>query len=273
MSGLALASDATYDHALLLYNKTDYGGVIHQLHGATDAGSLGLLGQAYLMSNEFRLATDTLQRAVTLDPTNSVTQDWLGRAFGRRAETAFPIAAIGLATHAREAFEKAVQLNPANSDAVNDLFEFYLQAPGMLGGGVDRARGLLPIIEKHDPVEVHFARARIHEQLKEFARAEAEYRKAMQMAPHDPGRIIDVAKFLASRGKHEESDRMFLIAEMVQPDSPGLMYSRADCWIHAGRNLEQARDLLNRYLASPDLTPEDVSRADAEKLLKKAMGN
>jgi hypothetical protein len=51
------------------------------------------------------------------------------------------------------------------------------------------------------------------------------------------------------------------------------MYARAESWIHAKRNLDEARDLLRRYIASPDLTPDDASRADATKLLKKASDN
>ncbi len=103
-----------------------------------------------------------------------------------------------MATHARDAFEKAVHLNAADNEAVNDLFEFYLEAPGIIGGGVEKARKLLPMIEKHDPAELHFAEARICEEQKDYPCAETHYRKAMEMAPRAVGRIIDVCK--VSRG-------------------------------------------------------------------------
>ena len=273
-SASAMLGDEPYSRALSSYNKTDYASVIHQLRpSASDVKSLSLLGRAYLMNQEFRLATETFEKAVALDPDNSVLQDWLGRAYGHRAESAFPLAAIGLATHARDAFEKAVRLKPSNGEAVNDLFEFYLQAPGLLGGGLEKARGLLPLIEKNDAAEGHFAVARIHEQEKDYADAEAEYRKAMEMSPHNLGRVIDLAKFLAARGRIDESDNFFRMAEKLHPDSLRLMYARAQTWIHTKRNLEQARDLLRRYIASTNLTPDDTSRADATKLLKKASGN
>jgi Flp pilus assembly protein TadD len=270
----AAVAQGSYDQALGLYNKTDYAAVIGQLKSsATDAKSLALLGQAYLMSDEFHRASETLERAVALDPGNSTIQDWLGRAYGRRAEVAFPVSAISLATKARDAFEKAVRLNPANTDAVNDLFEFYLQAPAMLGGGMDKARSLLPLIGKTDRAEIHFAFARMSEEQKDFARAEAEYRRAAERAPAEAGRMIDLAKFLAKHGRVEESDRAFETAEKIRPNAPQLMYARAESWIHAKRNLDQARDLLRRYIASSDLTPDDPSRADATKLLKKASDN
>src|SRR5262249_13352061 len=126
VSALPVLAQGAYDQALASYNKTDYASCIGQLKtSATDAKSLALLGQAYLMNDEFHRASEALERAVALDPGNSAFQDLLGRAYGRRAEVAFPVSAISLATKARDAFEKAVKLNPANSDAVNDLFEFY----------------------------------------------------------------------------------------------------------------------------------------------------
>ena len=262
-----------FDRALALYNKTDYAGAAALLHDASDAHSLQLLGQAYLMNNDLRKATETLERAIALDPTNASATDWLGRAWGRRAETAFPIAAISLATKARDSFEKAVRLNSHNCEAVNDLFEFYMEAPAMLGGGLDKARTLVPVIENDNPAEGHFARARIFEQEKEYGRAEGEYKRAIDAAPGDPGRLLDLAKFLAARGRIDESDRIFAAVEKTHPGLPALLYARAETLINTKRNPDVAADLLRRYLASPNLTPEDQPRAEAAKLLKKASGN
>ena len=65
---------------------------------------------------------------------------WLGRAYGRRAEISLQlITAPGFATKARQYFERSAQLNPYNLDAQSDLFEYYLEAPGFLGGGFDKA--------------------------------------------------------------------------------------------------------------------------------------
>ena len=44
--------------------------------------------------------------------------------------------ATGLASKARQNFERAVQLDPQNREALSDLFEYYLEAPGFLGGGL-----------------------------------------------------------------------------------------------------------------------------------------
>jgi len=69
----------------------------------------------------------------------------------------------------------------------------------------------------------------------------------------------------------EESEQTFRAAERLAPDSPGLLYARAEMYVKSGRNLATARDLLKRYL-SANLSPDDPPRADAEKLLKQAGG-
>ena len=69
----------------------------------------------------------------------------------------------------------------------------------------------------------------------------------------------------------EESDETFQAAERLAPDSPKVLYHRAETYIKAGRNIDTARDLLKRYLAAT-LSPEDPSRLDAEKLLKQVGG-
>ena len=169
MSALAADPiDLVVSKALGLYNKTDYPAAIHLLQpGTGDAKALELLGQAYFMNGEYKRATDTLERAVALAPNSSMTFTWLGRAYGRRAETSFPVAALGYAQKTREHFETAVKLDPKNGEAVNDLYEFYIQAPAVVGGGMEKARNLLPLIAEIDPVEVHFARARMAEQKKQ----------------------------------------------------------------------------------------------------------
>jgi Flp pilus assembly protein TadD len=121
------------------------------------------------------------------------------------------------------------------------------------------------------PVEGHWAQARLAERHKEFDTAEHHLRVAASMAPEEVGRLIDLARFLSKQGRLQESDQNFKNAEKIAPNSPRLIYARADTYIQQGRNLETARKLLQRYLRA-QLTPDDPSRADAERLLKKASG-
>jgi len=156
-------------------------------------------------------------------------------------------------------------------EALSDLFEYYLEAPGFMGGGLDKAAGTAAQMASIDAAEGHWAQARLAERRKEFDTAEHHLELAARMAPQQPSRLIDLARFLAKQGRYRESDQSFRQAEKIAPNSPQLMYARADVYIEQGRNLETARKLLKRYLQA-QLTPDDPPRAEAEKLLKKASG-
>ena len=179
-----------------------------------------LTGQNLYMQGEYKKATESLEKAVAAEPANSDYELWLGRAFGRRAETSSPFTAPANAYKARQNFEKAVRLNPRNMDALSDLFEYYLEAPGFMGGGLDKAAATAGQMAGIDPVEGHWAQARLAERRKEFDTAEHHLEWPPRMAPQQVGRLIDLARFLAKQGRYQESDQSFRKAEKIAPNSP-----------------------------------------------------
>jgi len=267
------AAGSEYDRALDLYKHTHYEASLKLLLPLDEksAADLTLIGQNYFMMGDAKHAIDFFHQAVVAEPNNSAYHHWLGRAYGRRAETGNPFTALGQASKARQSFEKAVELDPTNSDAVNDLFEFYLEAPGFAGGGLDKAERVADRIAERDAAEGNYAHARIAEKHKQFPDVEKYLRRAMQLAPHQVGRVIDLAKFLAKQGRFEESDKTFVDAQKLAPDAPKVMYARAATYIETKRNIETAKALLEKYLAA-SLTPDDPSRADAQKLLRQVSG-
>lgn len=267
------AASSEYERALEFYSHTDYQASLNLLLPVQNkaAAERALIGQNYFMLGDTKHATEFFQQAVAAEPNNSVYYHWLGRAFGRRAEMGNPFTALGYASKARQNFEKAVELDPKNSEAINDLFEFYLEAPGFMGGGMDKAAKAAERIAELNAAEGDYARARIEEKHKDYHRAEQHLRRAMELAPRQVGRVIDLAKFLAKQGRFEESEQTFVAAEKLAPDAPKVKYARAATYIETRRNIEKARELLEKYLAS-SLTPDDPSREEAQKLLRQVSG-
>jgi Flp pilus assembly protein TadD len=250
-----------------LYQTTRYEEAVKVLENQKDPDSQQLLGQSLFMLGQFKKATEVFDRAAISRPDSSDLQLWLGRAYGRRAETSNPLFAPRYASKARQHFEKSVQLNPRNILAMNDLFEYYMQAPGFLGGGKDKAAALAQKISEVDKAEGHFATARLAEDSRELSAAEGQLRRAIEAAPTQVGRVIDLARFLARHGRHKESESEFQRAEKIAPNNPRLLFERAATYIEAKRNLDQSKLLLKKYLEAP-LTPDDPSRQEAEKLLR-----
>lgn len=233
-----------------------------------DAAIYFLIGQDYYMLQDFDKAQEAFLKSIELEPRTSAYHLWLGRALGRRAETSSPFRAPGYAVKARRSFERAVELDPNDLEALGDLFEYYLAAPGFVGGGIAKAVALSGRIAALDPAEGAYTRYRLAEKRKNYVEAEKELRRASELAPAQLGRKIDLARFLAARGRLNESDSILEAAAKVAPGNPRLLFERARIYIDTHRNLNSARQMLRQYLAAP-LTPDDPPRDEARLLLKK----
>ena len=123
-----------------------------------------------------------------------------------------------------------------------------------------------------DSAEGHWAMAKLAEKRKEFSRAEHHLRLAIEAAPHQVGRVVDLARLLTKQGRYNEADQTLARADRIAPDSPKLLYNKAEIYIKSKRHIDVARDLLRHYLTLA-LSPEDPPRSDAEKLLKQIQGS
>ena len=269
----SLAGQTSLDRARELYHRTDYHASLEVLHSfqKPTGASYALMGQDYYMLGDFKKASEAFEKAFGLAPSNSEYAHWLGRVYGRRAETSSMLTAPHYASKARQFFEKAVELDHSNEEALNDLFDYYLQAPGFLGGGYDKAEGVARRIAERNPAEGAYAEAQLADKRKQFDTAEDQLRRAMELAPKQVGRVLDLARYLAKRGRIQESEAAFDKAMQIAPNSPKVYFARARTYVEQKRNLDKAKELLQKYIKS-DLTPDDPPREQAEKLLKEVSG-
>lgn len=273
VAGLAGAADPRLVEAQKLYNSTDFERSLQALQAIQpkDGPVFELMGRNYYMQADYRRATEVLEKAVQADPSNAEYALWTGRAWGRRAETSGPFTAPVYASRARQYLEKSVQLNPSNLDAQSDLFEYYLDAPGFLGGGMDKAETTAERMTRISPAEGQWAEAKIAEKRKESRSAEAHLRRAVELAPQQVGKIIELARFLMKQGRYQEAEQSFDRAEKVAPNSPRVVFARAAVYVESHQNLETARELLKQYMTM-DLQPDDAPKSEAAKLLREAHG-
>jgi cytochrome c-type biogenesis protein CcmH/NrfG len=230
-----------------------------------------LSGQIHYQLGNYKEASDQLEKASHLEPRRAEIFLWLGRSLGRRAETSHFFTAPGYAARCREALERAVALDGHDVGAMSDLAMYYLEAPGFLGGGLDKAEKLAARIAALDTAEGESMAARMAEKRQDFSAAEAHLQRAAEMAPRQIEPLIALAQFLARRGEVQQSEQALAHAAQITPASPKLLFARAELYIRQERNLEAAHALLRRYLQMP-LTPEDPPRREAERLLAKTRG-
>lgn len=272
----AAAPAPDLERARDLYQRTQYQESLNLLlpllkfgaEAKSDPQALQLAGQDYLKLGQYKKATEAFDRALALGHPSEDLYVWEGRAYGRRAETSGPFSAPGLATRARKFFETAVQMNILDREASGDLFDYYMGAPGFLGGGIDRARELAQKVAAADAAEGQHLLAVLAEHDKDYGGAEKHLRHAIELAPHEAARVVELARFIAKRGRGKESDNLFDQAQKLAPQNHRILFYRAETYVETKRNLSDARTLLDTYLRAP-LSPEDPPRQKAQELLNK----
>ncbi len=208
---------------------------------------------------QFEAAKDECEQAVALDPQNSAYHLWFGRTLGEVADRANFINAYGLAKRARSEFEQAVQLSPRDAEALADLGEFYSSAPGVVGGGMDKAANVASQLDRVDPARAHELRAAIARENKDMASAERELKQAVAASAHPAFQWMRLASFYRKAKRYAEMENAVQSGwAAAQRDSHAgvALFNGASVLIKGNRNPALAIRLLDAYLASPMSTEE-----------------
>src|SRR5260370_10001347 len=183
-----------------------------------DAESSILLCRASFALADGDRAKSSCRKAVALDQGNSRYHLWLGRVYGEKADRANFLGAGGLAGKTRTGFERAVQLKPKDVEARLDLAEFYIAAPGIVGGGEQKAREQAQFIRTVDSGREHWIYARIAEKKKDSATAEREYRQYINLSKGDAEAWLNLALFFRHQKRFDEMEQA--IIKLSQAPNP-----------------------------------------------------
>ena len=211
----------------------------------TDAESYNLLCRAYFMTEQWDRGITACERAKNLDPQKSLYHLWLGRIYGEKASRVSFLSAAGMAKKVRVSFERAVELDPTSWEARSDLAEFYLEAPGVVGGGKDKARAQADALMAFNPGVAHWVLARIAAKEKNSEAAEREYRASITMSHSGTRAWFEFALFLFRHANRlDEMEQALRTMESSPVDHPESLMDGASLLLRAGRNYPMAMRLL-----------------------------
>jgi tetratricopeptide (TPR) repeat protein len=228
------------------------------------------LGKTYLKLRRWDDAIAELERAVALDPRRGEYLRWLGHAYGAKAARVFKLRAFGLARKVRESFEAAVSASPEDLDAHFDLMQFYLEAPGIVGGGRDKANAQAAEIARLDPKSGCFARAQILESENRSEDARRELERAAAEFPNAPESRAELAAYFLRRSDYPAAEANAGKALQLRPGYPAALLTAAAARVSQGKDLQGTAATL-RELASGPLGDNDPGFEQAYYWLGRAL--
>ena len=245
--------DASLDEARKAYEASDYAKAILILQEAAAKEPKNgdvqlLLAKSYLELQEHDAAIHSAEKAVALDPQNSVYHEWLGRAFGEKADhIGWPPTRMSLAKKTGKEFETAVELDKKNFSARQVLIEFDCSAPGFLGGGEEKAQAHIKELMALDSAEGHYAAGNCRRQKKDFTTTDEEFTKALESRPKSAELIYDIGDYAL---RHEQAERLMAVAdvgERAAPNDPRTKFYHGVGLVLQKEKPEEAERLLQEY--------------------------
>jgi tetratricopeptide (TPR) repeat protein len=212
-------------------------------------------GRAALNRGDADAAADLLEKAVAQWPNSAEAHYYLGSAYGAKAQKANPFSAASLAGKTREEFEKAVALNPKWIEARLGLAEFYIFAPGIIGGSFDKALAQAAEMKTLDPLQAHRVTAMVYSAQKKPELAKKEYLDAIQERPNNPKPHQYLGQFLANTEKNYPAAFSELeTAVKLDPSYMPPLFQIGRTAAASATNLARGEEALKRYLTT---TPKD----------------
>lgn len=227
-----------------------------------DARAASYLGRVYLAQGSAGLAVEWMEKSIAIEPSSAEYHLWLGRAYGYQAIRAVVLKQPSLAKRVRKEFEQASALDPDNLEARFGLIEFYLQAPGILGGSEKKAKEQAQEIRKRNALQGYRAFGRIAEREKDFERALREYERAGAEFPEKSEPAYWTGALYTRR---KEYSKAFGVYEKILETNPAEMmacYQIGRVAVLSGERLDRGEECLRSYLRR-EPGPDEPSLASA----------
>ena len=215
-----------------------------------DAEALLILGRIAMAQNDSETAADYLEKAVQLKPNSAPAHFALGQAYGNQAQSANMFKQASLATKTKSEFERAVELDPNYLDARLGLIDYYMIAPGIMGGSEDKAIEQAAEIKKRDVYYGHRAYARVYQRQKKNDLVRAEWVAAIKDQPQAAKPHVSLALYYAFTDKNYAAAWTEIeTALKLEPNWVPMQFRVGQIAAVSGQQFARGEEALRKYLA------------------------
>ena len=202
-----------------------------------------------LARNQVEQAYETALRWHEAEPTNAQAAYWVGSTAGQMAMRSGMFKAMGFAKESRKGLEQAVELDPKNVEAQFALMQFYVMAPGMMGGDAEEAATIAQRIAALSQVDGLRAQAQLRASDKDTEGYLRGNREALALSPAHRDALGVVVGDLLGKSDFDAAKALIDKARAAEPQSVSVRYQYAKWAAMSGEELEAGLAEIDSLIA------------------------
>jgi tetratricopeptide (TPR) repeat protein len=222
---------------------------------AEDMRTVFRQAQDLVRREQYAAAVPLLEKCVAAGQGNSRFHQWLGRALGLQAAENGITSSLLSIRRVKSELEKAIELDPLNLEARQDLAIMYRAVPGILGGSNAKAAEQVAFIRRHDPALASQLDGDFLAAEKKYDAALAAYQESARLHPRP---MIQVRLSLLHQQRKDWTQAFAALDRALEIDAnfPFALYQVGRAAALSGQQLDRGEKCLRTYIAMP--TREDL---------------
>jgi tetratricopeptide (TPR) repeat protein len=188
-------------------------------------------GRNGINEDALKKAQDQYEKIVTQDPKDAESWVMLGRLNGY----------LHNSPESEKSFNKALEIDPANEDALLGLADLY----GQMGDSKRAAEKLKTAVDKNPNPRTLFGLARAYEDLDDYKNAADAFKRALELGADEDQIVPELAKSLMYSGKADEALKIYQQLAAANPRNPEYQIHLADLYLSQGETAK-ARSAIDR---------------------------
>jgi len=195
------------------------------------------------------------EKAVAAQPDSLQPHMWLGRAYVQAIPHANFLRQPILARRARTEFDRAVQIDPRNVDVREDRATYYMYAPSIAGGGMDRARAEAEVVRGLNAYRGAILRVQIELHAHDARAAEQECVALVKSHPDSVVPFNTLASLYQSAHRYAEAFEIADQRAAAMPGDPWARFQLGKTAALSGERLEDGETAMRAYLQTGRFAP------------------
>ncbi|MBM7073164.1 hypothetical protein JQC92_14200 [Shewanella sp. 202IG2-18] len=265
ISNSIMANDLNEAQVKQLFEENKYVKIIEQVDDFApyEVAKYKALSMARL--EDFEDAIVLLDRRIAeIEPkdTEALAKEWMqkGNVFASQAMDASIFTAAGYAEDSLEAFKKAHKLMPDDLETNRALIGFYRNAPGFVGGDVEKAIDMSIALEKHYPFKAGVMITQGYLAANKSEKVEEKFKQMQQAYPKNHELALQASYFYDRQERYQDNHQHLVDAlSWSEPEDEAqknewfmLHYALVKNSVKTKSNLENALVALNNFKKAPE---------------------